>query len=183
MGTAEYGSATLAITGSNTVFDADCLVVGTSHTPQTNVVSVMNGGTFLASRFYQASGDTWPFTNNFNVVSVDGGVMYPTFGWGWDHKGGSNNTRDFHKWVLHEHGHDTHTSMCQKLYDLRRPRTESINFSDPQQGFRFDTLHGGCVQQVVYLGLPVSASFDPRDGGPRRLRFRSETGTPDPTWW
>lgn len=174
MGTAEYGSATLAITGSNTVFDADCLVVGTSHTPQTNVVSVMNGGTFLASRFYQASGDTWPFTNNFNVVSVDGGVMYPTFGWGWDHKGGSNDTRDFHEWVLHEHGMILDTSMCQNGdRTAAAPHDNPFNFCDATgKGFDSITLPtSGAFKQEVYLGPARIRIFDATGWGPRRLRI------------
>lgn len=168
MGTDPDGSSTLTVDGSNTLFQADVVSVGTHDSPQTNVVNVTAGGTFAATRFYAESyGKDAPHSNGvFNVVNVDGGTFAPLFGWGWNHLGGANHVRNFQKWVVFAGGMTLDTSRCMNVERTTTAPHEFSNDISAPTGKGFDAIE-----------LPTSAAFKAEAyTGPARVRIVDATG-------
>lgn len=168
MGTGRDGSSTLTVDGTGTLFRVNGLVMGYHDSPQTNVLNVANGGVFASSRFYAESYVNKASHSNgvFNVVNVDGGVIRPLFGWGWNHQGGTYHVRDVSKWVVYENGMTLDTSVCSNS-DMTVAAEHQ--FSD---GILAPTGKG-----VVSIALPTSDAFKKEVyTAPARVRIFDATG-------
>ncbi len=150
MGTGRHGSSTLTVDGTGTLFRVNGLVMGAHDSPQTNVLNVANGGVFSSARFYAESyGNASPFSNGvFNVVNVDGGVIRPLFGWGWNHQGGTYHARDVGKWVVYENGMTLDTSVCSN---------NTMSYATEHQFS--DSILAPTGKGVVSIALPDSDAF------------------------
>lgn len=168
MGMGRHGSSTLTVDGTGTLFRVNGLVMGYHDSPQTNVLNVTGGGVFSSARFYAESyGDKASHSNGvFNVVNVDGGVIRPLFGWGWNHQGGTYHVRDVQKWVVYENGMTLDTSVCS-----------NNTMATPAEHQFSDGILAPTGKGVVSIALPDSDAFRKEVyTTPARVRIFDTTG-------
>ena len=160
------GTATLTVTGSNTLLRTDGLIVGNKDAMRTNVLNVVDGGMIEASRFFTSHYDKGkPYTNSLSVVNADGGVFYPTFAWGWDHIGDQNVlSRAPNKFVLWNRGVVFDTSKCMDNVFTYYSQHTNLHHVDPPSGKGFDSIT-----------LPATA-LSQTYIGPARVRINDATG-------
>ena len=79
-GTKGGTNMTFAITGKDTLFRTDCFWWGCETNKLQAVIAINDGATFQARRFSCSSKRA---TGTDVTLSVDGGVISPSFGWGW----------------------------------------------------------------------------------------------------
>ncbi len=80
--TAGGGNTVFALTGSNTLFNTERIILGRANSVCTNIYTVSEGATLAARRFFREANN-----NAHVIVNVDGGIVKPTLAWGWDDKG------------------------------------------------------------------------------------------------
>lgn len=106
------GRADLTVTGQDSLFKADALTIGAETMASTNVVSVTDGATLSARRFFKA--DNVPAATRVDVW-VDGGVIKPTLFSSWNHVGTESvkfKLRSPDKWTVGPKGMTIDTSEC-----------------------------------------------------------------------
>lgn len=183
MGTGRHGSSTLTVDGTGTLFRVNGLVMGEHDSPQTNVLNVVNGGVFSSARFYAESyGGTASYSNGvFNVVNVDGGVIRPLFGWGWNHQGGTYHLRDVQKWVVYENGMTLDTSVCSNNNMMTSAEHQFSDSILAPTGKGFDAIllpTSDAFKKEVYTMPARVRIFDATGWGATAFAdFDPETGT------
>jgi len=126
------GESVLTVSWSGVV-RTSTLQMGNTTTATTNIVNVMNGGTLEACRFFANQGRP---AGSLAVVNVDGGVLKPTFGWGWDGIGSADTSRNADHFVIYSGGLVVDTSdsrnkpsgyaRCQFSNQLEAPQGKRI---------------------------------------------------------
>ncbi len=126
----------MTITGSNTLFVTEQIRMGDWNRPgytncwSTNLINLADGGTLAAHRFFKASNDV----NNV-ILNADGGVLKPTFGYGWcGHDAGTGEffVRAPNHVVLYENGLTIDSSAAASSVGSGDPNSLTstfINFS------------------------------------------------------
>ena len=74
------GTSEATISGTGTVFRAEGFSMGWSLSLCTNILNISDGALFMANRFRRNEGVR---AGSLSCVNADGGIMAPTFGWGW----------------------------------------------------------------------------------------------------
>ena len=112
LGYSSGGYGAVAVTGEGSVLTTESVVMGCTNNVfiSTNIIVVADGGTLKARRFYRR-GDV--SSESLNEVYFDGGVIYPTFGWGWTHHGGNEFQYAADYWVLGPKGMIVDTSELE----------------------------------------------------------------------
>lgn len=159
------GTATLTVSGTNTLLKTDILVLGANDSARTNVFNISDGGTFEANRFYagcyNADGEYYPYSNGcFNVVNIDGGIMRPTLEDAWNHVGSSCPARDPEKFILFGRGLTVDTEACSYAHQFPF-------HIDPATGSGFD---------AIYLPTNDTAFMAQTYFGPARVRIADASG-------
>ena len=165
MGTGVGGTATLTVSGTNTLLKTDILVLGVNDSARTNVFNISDGGTFEANRFYagcyNADGEYYPYSNGcFNVVNIDGGIMRPTLEDAWNHAGSSCPARDPEKFILFGRGLTVDTEACSYAHQFPF-------HIDPATGSGFD---------AIYLPTNDAAFMAQTYIGPAHVRISDASG-------
>ena len=191
LGLAAGGVSALTVDGTGSVVRTGSLVLGNNDVVRKNILNLVDGGAVEADRLYKncyyttdkeataatmppgswnnGSGGWYiPFSNGcFSVVNANGGVLVPTFAYGWNHVGGTCPPRDPDKFVLFEKGLviDTSKSMNDK-------RTSYAGHVHP---FHLDAPTGRGFAEIV---LPTNnATFlGQKYIGPARIRIEDATG-------
>lgn len=156
LGSEAGGRSAVAVTGEGSVLTTESVIMGSSGNVSTNILVVADGGTVKARRFYR-KGDVG--AESLNEVYFDGGVIYPTFGWGWTHHGGNEPEWAPDYWVLgpkgmivdtseieadsHEEGELNHYSeWAHKLIDLSGRGIATIELPADNEEFSKQTYYG-----------------------------------------
>lgn len=159
------------VTGSNTLVRLDGLIMCHSDHPSTNLLNVSDGGEIEISRLYkndymvkvagkadlsQYPAGSWasapdasnsstvhiPYSNGcFCVINANGGVILPSFGWGWNHIGDRCPPRDIDKIVLYEKGLVVDTSRCCNNDFSAFADHTFPHHLDPATGRGFDAIY------------------------------------------
>ena len=74
------GVATMTVSGTGTVFRTSAFHIGMTGGLSTNILNLSNGGTLKANRFRCAESQA---SGSFSCVNADGGILVPTYPWGW----------------------------------------------------------------------------------------------------
>ena len=74
------GTSEATISGTGTVFRAEGFSMGWNLSLCTNILNISDGALFMANRFKRHEG---VMPGSLSCVNADGGIMAPTFGWGW----------------------------------------------------------------------------------------------------
>ncbi len=155
--------ATVTVSGSGTVFRTSAFRMGTDGGLSTNILNISDGGAFMANRFRRHQNLR---QGSFACVNADGGVIMPTYPWGWSGVGADSPsfyTRNPDKFVLWQKGLVVDTSV-----------SETGNTDASTLSFAFDAPTGNGVESV---GLPdFSEHGNPVYRGIMPIIFEDSTG-------
>lgn len=198
-------TSVLTVDGTGSVYRTRSLVLGNNDAVHTNIVNLCDGGTLEADRLFkncyykldtEATAETlppgawtpgsgkWyiPFSNGcYSVINANGGVIMPTFGYGWNHVGGVCPPRDIDKIVLFEKGLVVDTAQCMNDKKTIYAANSFPHHLDAATGRGFDAIYlptnNATFKSQVYIGparIRISdttgwaatafADFDPRTG-------------------
>ena len=159
------GVSEATISGTGTVFRAEGFSMGWSLSLCTNILNISDGALFMANRFRRNEGVR---AGSLSCVNADGGIMAPTFGWGW---GAANpGTASFFPrnpdhFVLWDKGLVFDTSYTYIAQGSLAQSMPSFWFEAPT-GKGFDSI-----------SLPTDSAYVPANYyGPARVVFESPTG-------
>lgn len=137
------GVATMTVSGTGTVFRTNGFQIGVTGGMSTNILNISDGGTFMANRFWRATGQA---AASFSCVNADGGIMMPTYPWGWD--AASSFARNPDHFVLWEKG---------LVVDTSENASRSTNGGDYSSiYFWLEAPTGNGVESVT---LPASGAY------------------------
>lgn len=191
LGLAAGGVSALTVDGTGSVVRTGSLILGDVDGARTNILNLVDGGALEADRLYKncyykkdkdataatmppgswnnGSGDWYiPFSNGcFSVINANGGVLVPTFAWGWNHIGGTCPPRDPDRFVLFENGLVIDTSKSMN--------GERSDYAGHMQPFHLDAPTGRGFAEII---LPTNnATFlGQKYIGPARIRIEDATG-------
>ena len=159
------GTSEATISGTGTAFRAEGFSMGWSLSLCTNILNVSDGALFLANRFRRHEGVR---AGSFSCVNADGGIMAPTFGWGW---GAANpGTANFFPrspdhFVLWDKG---------LVFDTSYTSYASGSLAQSMPSFWFEAPTGKGFDSI---SLPPDSAYVPANYyGVARVVFESSTG-------
>lgn len=110
----------------------------------TNIVNVVAGGTIEACRFRAIPGRP---AGSLAVVNVDGGVLKPTWAWGWNGQGGAETDRNAEHFVVHQGG---------VVIDTSDTLVDATTYAGCQFSNQLEPPHG---KRIKSISLPDDANF------------------------
>ena len=159
------GTSEATISGTGTVFRAEGFSMGWSLSLCTNILNISDGALFMANRFRRNEGVR---AGSLSCVNADGGIMAPTFGWGW---GAANpGTANFFPrspdhFVLWDKG---------LVFDTSYTSYASGSLAQSMPSFWFEAPTGKGFDSI---SLPTDSAYVPANYyGPARVVFESSTG-------
>ena len=159
------GTSEATISGTGTVFRAEGFSMGWNLSLCTNILNVSDGALFLANRFRRHEGVR---AGSLSCVNADGGIMAPTFGWGWGavNPGTANFfPRSPDHFVLWDKG---------LVFDTSYTSYASGSLAQSMPSFWFEAPTGKGFESI---SLPTDSAYVPDNYyGVARVVFESSTG-------
>ena len=174
------GTATLTVSGADTLVKTDIFQLGASDSARTNVLNLVDGGKLAASRFYAGAhsvdGVYQPYASEgyLNIVNANGGAFVPTLSDWWNNLGYICPAREPQKVVLFERGLAVDTSSCggTHMFPLRLTSAtgrgfDSISLPVDNAGFAAEKYIGPArvrISDATGWGATAYADFDRASG-------------------
>jgi autotransporter-associated beta strand protein len=174
------GTATLTVSGADTLVKTDIFQLGASDSARTNVLNLVDGGKLAASRFYAGAhsvdGVYQPYASEgyLNIVNANGGAFVPTLSDWWNNLGYICPAREPQKVVLFERGLAVDTSSCggTHMFPLRLTSAtgrgfDSISLPVDNAGFAAEKYIGPArvrISDATGWGATAYADFDRATG-------------------
>ena len=159
------GVSEATISGTGTLFRAEGFSMGWNLSLCTNILNISDGAMFMANRFRRHEGVR---AGSLSCVNADGGIMAPTFGWGW---GAANpGTANFFP------RNPDHFVLWDKglVFDTSHTDIAQGSFGSSQPSFWFEAPTGKGFDSI---SLPTDSAYVPANYyGVARVVFESSTG-------
>ena len=136
---------TMTVSGTGTVFRTGGFQIGTADGISSNILNLANGAVFRANRFRRQPGQP---AGSFSCVNADGGILMPTYPWGWTQAGYTDSSRKPDHFVLWEKGLVIDTSENESM--------STYGGGESSMPFLFDAPTGKGVESVT---LPASGDY------------------------
>ena len=157
---------TMTVSGTGTVFRTSGLQFGSADGVSTNILNLSAGGTLMANRFTRQEAQP---AESFSCINADGGILMPTYPWGWTAAGYSSSIffkRSPDHFVLWEKGLVFDTSENESM--------STYGGGETSVPFWFEAPTGNGVESVT---LPSSGDYTTaKYYGIMPIVFEDETG-------
>ena len=158
------GVSEATISGTGTVFRAEGFSMGWNLSLCTNILNISDGAIFLSNRFRRNEGVK---DGSFSCVNADGGIMAPTFGWGW---GAANPGTD----LFYKRSPDHFVLWDKGLVFDTSHMTLSGKVGQSQPSFWLEAPTGKGFDSI---SLPTDSTYIPSNYyGVARVVFEDATG-------
>lgn len=153
----EGGVGVVAVSGSNTVMRTGAVDGGSESTNYTMYVSVRDGATFAADRLriYTPTNSAECAAKTVSEFYFDGGVLKPTYGWGYSGIGATDENADSRlpqHFTIGPNGLVIDTSECYSS-------AERVDRDLSQMVLRFDAPTGKGLASITLPELPSGAVY------------------------
>ena len=153
--------ATMTVSGTGTVFRTNGFQIGVPGGSATNIMNISDGGTFMANRFMRSASQA---AGSFSCVNADGGVMMPTYPWGWDAAGSYARNPD-------------HVVVWEKGLVIDTSENESRSTNGGGYSGIYFWLEAPTGKGVESVALPASGGYTTATySGMMPIEFEDETG-------